>query len=74
MFAFVQLTPVGLRIRAITDDRDMAESLGIDTKWILTLVFGGAAGLAAFAGALGAPIFAVQPEMGTGILLDSSSP
>ena len=71
VFAFVQLTPVGLRIRAITDDRDMAESLGIDTKWILTLVFGGAAGLAAFAGALGAPIFAVQPEMGTGILLDS---
>jgi branched-chain amino acid transport system permease protein len=38
---------------------------------MLTLVFGGAAGLAAFAGALGSPIFAVHPEMGTGILLDS---
>ena len=33
--------------------RDMAEALGIDAKRILTLVFGGAAGLAAFAGALG---------------------
>jgi branched-chain amino acid transport system permease protein len=71
VFAFVQWTPIGLRIRAITDDGDMAEALGIDTKWLLTVVFGGAAGLAAFAGALGAPIFAVQPEMGTGILLDS---
>jgi branched-chain amino acid transport system permease protein len=71
VFAFVQFTPIGLRIRAITDDGDMAEALGIDTKWLLTLVFGGAGGLAGFAGALGAPIFAVQPEMGTSILLDS---
>jgi len=71
VFALVQLTPVGLRIRAITDDGEMAEALGIDTKWLLTLVFGGAAGLAAFAGALGAPIFAVHPDMGMSILLDS---
>jgi branched-subunit amino acid ABC-type transport system permease component len=71
VFAVVQWTPVGLRIRAITDDGEMAEALGIDTKRLLTLVFGGAAGLAAFAGALGAPIFAIHPEMGMGILLDS---
>jgi len=71
VFALVQLTPVGLRIRAITDDAEMAEALGIDTKRLLTLVFGGAASLAAFAGALGAPIFAVHPDMGMSILLDS---
>lgn len=71
VFAFVQFTPTGLRIRAITDDGEMAEALGINTKWLLTLVFGGAAGLAAFAGALGAPIFAVQPDMGMSILIDS---
>ncbi len=71
VFAFIQFTPIGLRIRAITDDPGMAEALGVNTKWLLTLVFGAAAGLAAFAGALGAPIFAVHPEMGTGILLDS---
>ena len=71
VFAFVQLTPVGLRIRAITADAEMAEAMGIDVRRMLTLVFGGAAGLAAFAGALGSPIFAIHPEMGTGILLDS---
>lgn len=71
VFAVIQFTPVGLRIRAITDDPGMAEALGVNTKWLLTLVFGCAAGLAAFAGALGAPIFAVHPEMGTNILLDS---
>ena len=71
VFAFIQYTPIGLRIRAVTDDAGMAEALGVNTQWLLTLVFGAAAGLAAFAGALGAPIFAVHPDMGTSILLDS---
>lgn len=71
VFAFIQFTPIGLQIRAITDDPGMAEALGVKTRWILTLVFGAAAGLAAFAGALGTPIFGVNPDMGVGILLDS---
>jgi branched-subunit amino acid ABC-type transport system permease component len=71
VFAFIQFTPIGLRIRAITDDPGMAQAIGINTQWLLTLVFGAAAGLAAFAGGLGAPIFAVHPDMGSGILLDA---
>jgi len=71
VFAFILLTPIGLQIRAVTDDAEMAEALGIKTRWLLTLVFGAAAGLAGFAGALGTPIFAVNPEMGSGILIDS---
>ncbi len=71
VFAFIQRTPVGLKIRAITDDSEMAEALGINTRWLLTSIFGGAAGFAAFAGALGAPIFSVEPEMGMGVIIDS---
>lgn len=71
VFALIQFTPFGLRIRAITDDPAMAQALGINTQWLLTVVFGAAAGLAGFAGALGAPIFAVHPEMGSAILLDA---
>jgi branched-subunit amino acid ABC-type transport system permease component len=71
VLAAVQLTAVGLRVRAITDDAGMAEALGVNKRRLLTLVFGGAAGLAALAGALGAPIFAVHPEMGMNILIDS---
>ena len=71
VFAVVQFTPIGLRIRAITDDAGMAEALGVNIKRLLTFVFGFAAGLAALAGALGAPIFAIHPEMGMNILIDS---
>jgi branched-chain amino acid transport system permease protein len=71
VFAIIQCTPMGLRIRAITDDPGMAEALGVNIKRLLTLVFGFAAGLAALAGALGAPIFAIHPEMGMNILIDS---
>jgi branched-chain amino acid transport system permease protein len=71
VFAFIHLTPTGLRIRATTDDSEMADAIGIDTGWLLTAMFGAAAGLAALAGALGAPVFAVHPEMGMAILLDS---
>jgi branched-chain amino acid transport system permease protein len=71
VLAVIQFTPIGLRIRAITDDPGMAEALGVNRKQLLTLVFGCAAGLAALAGALGAPIFAIHPEMGMNILIDS---
>lgn len=71
VLAVIQFTPIGLRIRAITDDPGMAEALGVNRKRLLTLVFGCAAGLAALAGALGAPIFAIHPEMGMNILIDS---
>ncbi|MGQ0546050.1 MAG: branched-chain amino acid ABC transporter permease, partial [Betaproteobacteria bacterium] len=71
VFAFIQFSAIGLQIRAVTDDAGMAEAIGVNTKWLLTAVFGAAAGLAAFAGALGAPIFAVHPDMGSGILIDS---
>ena len=48
----------------------MAGAIGINTRWLMTLVFGGAAGLAAFAGALGSPIFTVNLGMGSSIVLD----
>ncbi len=71
VFAVMQWTPVGLRIRAVADDSEMASAIGIDTRRLMTIVFGGAAGLAAFAGALSAPIFTVNLGTGSNIVLDS---
>lgn len=71
VFAAVRWTAVGLRIRAAADDGEMALAIGINTKFLMTIVFAGAAALAAFGGALGAPIYTVNLDTGSSILLDS---
>ena len=71
VFMFIHATPIGLRIRAITDDAEMADAVGINTRLLLTVMFGAAVGLAGFSAALAAPIFAIQPEMGLTVLIDS---
>ena len=60
-----------LTLLNVEEDPGMAEALGVNRKRLLTLVFGCAAGLAALAGALVAPIFAIHPDMGMNILIDS---
>ena len=71
VFAFIHATPVGVWIRAITDDAEMADAVGINTRLLLTVTFGAAVGLAGFGAALFAPVFALQPEMGLTVLIDS---
>ena len=56
-------------IRAGASNREMVGALGIDIKRIFTLVFGLGAALAALAGALAGPIFAVTIGMGEHILI-----
>ena len=58
VFVFIQFTPVGLKIRAITDDNENGRERSASTRAGCSRAYsGGAAGFAAFAGALGAPIF-----------------
>jgi len=62
--AIIQFTHMGLRIQSITRDPGMRKPLGVNHQALaLTLVFGFAAGRAALACALGAPIFCIPPEM-----------
>lgn len=71
-FAFwwlLQKTNLGMIIRAGTSNSLMVEILGIDVRRIWTFTFALGAGLAAFAGVLVGPILAVQPTMGTEILI-----
>jgi len=71
VFAVVQWSSIGLQIRAVADDREMAAAIGVNTDYLITMVFGSAAGFAALAGALGAPIFTVNLGTGSSVLLDS---
>ena len=54
-------TGMGARIRATVDNAAMAQSIGIDTNRLFTLVFAFGTGLAAVGGALGAEILPLAP-------------
>ncbi len=57
LFIFLQKTRVGWYIRAVTDNRDAAEIVGVPSVRILALSFGLGTLLAAFSGALIATFF-----------------
>jgi branched-chain amino acid transport system permease protein len=56
-------TNVGVVIRAGTRDAEMVKALGIDMPLTFTAVFGLGSLLAGLAGALAAPIYAIQPAL-----------
>lgn len=64
-------TPLGLDIRAVTQNRDMAGALGIRTRRVDRLAFGFGSGLAGLAGVALCPIYSVNPGMGANFIVDS---
>ena len=69
--AFFYRTALGLDMRAIMQNRLMAESLGVDARRVSLHAFGLGAALAALAGVLLAPLTAVIPQMGINYLARS---
>lgn len=61
----------GRVIRAGSRDPEMVQMMGIDLSRVFTLVFGLGTFMAATAGVLAAPIWSVQPSMGTSALMPS---
>jgi urea transport system permease protein len=64
-------TPIGMKLRAIIQDRTVSSSFGIDADRVYGLTFAYGAGLAGLAGALVSPLKSVSPEMGTGYVVDA---
>lgn len=64
-------TRIGRIMRAAALDRDMAEALCINTRLVVTGVFAFGAWLAAFGGAVAAPMRALDPGMGDKIIIES---
>ena len=69
LFFLVQKTKMGMLVRAGASNREMALAMGVDIKAVFTVVFGVGAALCAVAGALLAPLLAVQVGMGENILI-----
>jgi branched-chain amino acid transport system permease protein len=69
MYFVIQRTQTGMRIRAGNSNREMAAALGVNMPLLFALVFAAGVTLAAFAGAIAAPISSVFPGMGHQILI-----
>jgi branched-chain amino acid transport system permease protein len=69
MYFVIQRTRTGMRIRAGNSNREMAASLGVNMPLLFAMVFASGVALAAFAGAIAAPISSVFPGMGNQILI-----
>ena len=69
LYFLISRTRIGMLVRAGASNREMALAMGVDIKTLFTLVFGIGAALCALAGALLAPLFAVQVGMGENILI-----
>ncbi|BDA85173.1 branched-chain amino acid ABC transporter permease [Aureimonas sp. SA4125] len=67
----LQRTGLGLNIRTVTQNRDMAGCIGIPTRRVDRLAFGLGSGLAGLAGLALAPIYNVNPLMGTNFIIES---
>jgi branched-chain amino acid transport system permease protein len=69
LYFVIHRTRVGMMIRAGNSNREMAASLGVNIPLLFALVFAFGMALAAFAGAIAAPISSVYPGMGNQILI-----
>ncbi len=71
LMAVMRYTPLGLRMRAVTQNRRMAASMGIRTPWIDAMTFGLGSGIAGVAGAALSQIDNVSPNLGQNYIIDS---
>ena len=69
--ALLRFTDLGLFIRAVTQNRDMAGCVGVSSRRIDMAAFGFGAGLAGLGGLALSPIYNVNPTMGAGFIIDS---
>lgn len=65
----VERTRIGMLIRAGATHPRIVAVLGVNVRRLFAMVFGVGAMLAGFAGAMAAPVLAVQPGMGDNVLI-----
>jgi branched-chain amino acid transport system permease protein len=65
----IERTKLGNYLRAGTENPKLLQALGINVPLMITLTYGFGVALAAFAGVLAAPIFQVNPVMGSNLII-----
>jgi branched-chain amino acid transport system permease protein len=67
-WAIIEKTSLGATLRAATENAPLVQAFGVDVPRLITLTYAGGVALAAFAGVLAAPIYSVNPNMGTNFI------
>ncbi|MNR15555.1 High-affinity branched-chain amino acid transport system permease protein LivH [compost metagenome] len=65
----IEKTRLGAYLRAGTEKPALMQAFGVNVPLLTTLTYGFGVALAAFAGALAAPIYSVSPTMGSNLLI-----
>lgn len=65
----IEKTKLGSYLRAATENPALVQAFGINVPRMMTLTYGAGVALAAFAGVLAAPIYSVNPQMGTNLII-----
>ncbi len=65
----IERTRLGAYLRAATENSKLVQAFGVNVPVMVMLTYGAGAALAALAGVLAAPIYQVQPLMGSNIII-----
>ncbi|HEX7391028.1 MAG TPA: branched-chain amino acid ABC transporter permease, partial [Acidiphilium sp.] len=64
----LERTSLGATLRAATENPALVQAFGINVPRLIALTFAGGVALAGFAGVLAAPLYSVNPDMGTDLI------
>ena len=65
----IEKTTLGSRLRAATENPGLVQAFGVNVPRMISLTYAGGIALAAFAGVLAAPIYSVNPNMGSSFII-----
>jgi branched-chain amino acid transport system permease protein len=65
----IEQTSIGARLRAATENPGMVQAFGVNVPRMITMTYAAGVALAAFAGVLAAPIYSVNPNMGSNLII-----
>jgi branched-chain amino acid transport system permease protein len=71
LWLFLHRTKLGLVVRAVAQNSEMASAVGIDIQVVRSLVFGVSSALAAIGGVVAAPILSAFLGMGVTVIVDA---